>query len=227
LRQDAHGAACEYTKGCRGRRIQLSASVASYTPLERPFRPSAKTSSQNLSIADWADGTNGSGRPSLLRSHRSKRLAHVNTWGHFRPRLMDVSPALKLNSLDRPRRRVLLLFAIVAITSCGDLGFVAGVTGRRSFNPPPIYREWWSATEACSGRQAPFERVVWYVANSLSGDGLVARGRWSSPHEIIIVAGYENDQKTVRHEMLHDLLNGDRSHRGHEWDRCGLRFEGT
>lgn len=123
------------------------------------------------------------------------------------------------------RRQLRLLPFLAFIAACGDLGFMAAVTGRRSFDPPPIYREWWSATEVCSGLRAPFQRVVWYLADGVSGDGLVARGRWSSPHEIIIVAGYENDQTVVRHEMLHDLLTGDRPHAREEWDSCGLGFE--
>jgi hypothetical protein len=119
------------------------------------------------------------------------------------------------------------LLAAAALTACGDLGFVSSVTGRRAFNPPTVYREWWAAIESCSGRQAPLDRIRWYLADAVSGDGLVARARWSAPHDIIIVAGYENDSTLVRHEMLHDLLDGDRQHRRLEWDRCALRFEAS
>ncbi|MGH7468218.1 MAG: hypothetical protein ACRENP_09555 [Longimicrobiales bacterium] len=122
----------------------------------------------------------------------------------------------------RSRWAYLPLLTASAI-ACGDLGFVAGVTGRQSFRPPAIYREWWTDTETCSGRRASFERVVWYTAPRITGDGLVARGRWSQPHEIIIVAGYETDPMVVRHEMRHDLLNGNRVHERGEWDRCALR----
>ena len=59
-----------------------------------------------------------------------------------------------------------------AVAACGDLGFEARVENRRPFDPPPIYREWWAATEACSGREAPFGRIDWYLATAISGDGL-------------------------------------------------------
>lgn len=106
-----------------------------------------------------------------------------------------------------------------------DLGYISEVTGLAPFEPPAFYRDWWIATERCSGRTAPFERVTWYVASGISGDGRVGRGRWSEPHEIIIVVGYEGNEDVVRHEMLHDLLAGDRSHSRAEWDRCNLRSE--
>lgn len=115
--------------------------------------------------------------------------------------------------------------ASVVFVACGDLGFTSEVTGRRPFQPPPIYRDWWAATEACAERRAPFERITWFLADGIAGDGLVARARWSAPHEIIVVIGYETDQRVVRHEMLHDLLSGDRTHDRPEWDRCGLRLD--
>ena len=119
--------------------------------------------------------------------------------------------------------RVMLAFAATMQSSCGDLGFTSEVVGRRPFDPPMEYREWWSATEDCSGRRGSFDRVSWYLADGITGDGVFGRGRWSAPHDIIVLAGHETDGKLVRHEMLHDLLNGDRSHGRAEWDACGLR----
>jgi hypothetical protein len=127
-----------------------------------------------------------------------------------------------------PRKTIcctsLLAFAIAATVSCGE--YVSEVTGLQSFDPPPIYREWWAATESCSGRRAPFERVNWFLVTNMSLDGRPGLGRWQSPHEIAITRGYENDQKLVRHEILHDLLNGDHAHGRSEWDSCDIRFDG-
>ena len=125
-----------------------------------------------------------------------------------------------------PRGRAVLACTAVVLAACGDLGFAAGVTGRRPFDPPATYQPWWSATETCSGRTGRFDRVTWYLADGITGDGKLAFARWSEPHEIVIVHGYEDDERIVRHEMLHDLLEGDRLHERTEWDVCGLRVNG-
>ncbi len=123
------------------------------------------------------------------------------------------------------RRAVAVLALGFLAAACGDLLFSADVLGRRPFQPPPAYAEWWAATETCSVRQAPMQRVSWFLADGLAGDGVIARARWTAPHEIIIVKGYEDDERVVRHEMLHDLLQGDRLHQSDLWHRCGLRFD--
>lgn len=120
------------------------------------------------------------------------------------------------------RGRLLLLVA--ALFACGDLGFESRVDDKEEFDPPEVYRTWWGATEACSRHSGSYEAIDWYLASGIVGDGLVARGRWSPPHEIVIVRGYEADEKTVRHEMLHDLLGGDPEHTSTEWSVCDLLF---
>jgi hypothetical protein len=109
-------------------------------------------------------------------------------------------------------------------TGCGSSGFEAKITNKEPFTPPAVYASWWTATESCSDRTGRLNAITWYLAGGISGDGAVARGRWSEPHEIVIVKGYEADPKTVRHEMLHDLLGGDRSHSAAAWAECNLLF---
>ena len=46
----------------------------------------------------------------------------------------------------------------------------------------------------------------------------------TSTCDIIIVRGYEDNSKVVRHEMLHDLLRGDASHTDARWASCELVF---
>ena len=97
--------------------------------------------------------------------------------------------------------------------------------GRTPFDPPSHYASWYEATKVCSGRWGSFERVRWWLASGITGDGALALARWSEPHEIVIVRGHEEDEKVVRHEMLHDLLAGDRGHASAAWDACDLRFD--
>ncbi|MEQ9569466.1 MAG: hypothetical protein RLN75_04695, partial [Longimicrobiales bacterium] len=98
------------------------------------------------------------------------------------------------------------------------------IDNRRPFTPPASYVELHRAVQACSGRTGSFERIRWYLASSILADGRAARARWSPPHDIVIVAGYETDDRTVSHEVLHDLLDGDPDHRAPAWDACDLRF---
>ncbi len=108
------------------------------------------------------------------------------------------------------------------LVGCSSLGFESEVTNKTPFSPPEVYADWWDATEACSGLDGDFARVSWYLATGITGDGKVASGRWSQPHDIVIVRGYEGDETIVRHEMLHDLLDGDPDHTSALWVACGL-----
>ena len=117
-----------------------------------------------------------------------------------------------------------LVVAVASALACGDLGFEASVQGKAAFDPPDSYPVWWAATEACTSVEGNYDAVSWFLADGIVGDGAVARGRWSPPHDIVIVRGYENDDKTVKHEMFHDLLNGDPTHEAPEWGTCDLLF---
>ena len=112
----------------------------------------------------------------------------------------------------------------VLLVGCNLSGFEAEVGGRTPFTPPEVYLEWWQSTSTCANQSGSFEDLAFYLADWITGDGSVGRARWSAPHDIIIVRGYEADSKTVRHEMLHDLLRGDPSHDDGRWHACDLSF---
>lgn len=94
--------------------------------------------------------------------------------------------------------------------------------GAAALMPPSVFSEWWQEVEQCSGTTGEIGRISWYVAPCLVGeagfkcdvtpDGLCA-GEWRSPHLITLAGpnrffpdGYADDEWTVKHEMLHDLL---------------------
>ncbi len=105
------------------------------------------------------------------------------------------------------------------------------------FDPPPEFRQWWTAVEQCSSRQGDFSRVLWYEIPVPRGSwgftcpnssyGLVCIGEWHSPHTIMLAGpseyypqGVKRDSSTVKHEMLHDLMqSGDH---GSEFAACRL-----
>lgn len=75
-------------------------------------------------------------------------------------------------------------------------------------DPPPVYREWWAKTEACSGLTGDFDRVRWLVVEGHSFPCASGRcaGHWESSHQIYISADWTMSEMVVRHEILHDLL---------------------
>jgi hypothetical protein len=118
-------------------------------------------------------------------------------------------------------RRPPILFAVLFLTACVE-PFTASVKDREQFDPPAAYDARCTSVQHCSGGTGDMARISWYLARAVEGDSRVARGRWSPPHDIILVKGYEDDPAVVRHEMLHDLLDGDRLHSGPEWTACGV-----
>ena len=120
-------------------------------------------------------------------------------------------------------RRALLLSTLLGSLAAGSCGaYTVSFENKDPFAPLPVYEEWWAATETCSGRSGDLLAIDWYTAASITSDNLIARGLWSPPHEIVIVRGYEEDELTVRHEMLHDLLGGDSEHESALWEVCEL-----
>lgn len=102
-----------------------------------------------------------------------------------------------------PARLIGAVGLLVALTGCGF-----DPEGDMPLDPPPVYREWWAKTEACSGRKGDFERVSWSVIEGYSfpcSSGECA-GHWRTNHHIYLAGDWVMDEMVVRHEMLHDLL---------------------
>jgi len=87
--------------------------------------------------------------------------------------------------------------------------------------PLSEYRIWWREVEGCSKTSGDFDRVEWYRAETF-GAGNDVVGQWSPPHSITVRFGYEYNETVVKHEILHDLLDGDRFHDEPAWITCNL-----
>ena len=96
-----------------------------------------------------------------------------------------------------------LLPALLLISACGF-----DVAGESRIAPPAVYREWWAATEACSGLRGDFDRVQWLVVpgHSFHCSSGQCVGHWEPGHLIYLASDWANHEMVVRHEMLHDLL---------------------
>jgi len=111
---------------------------------------------------------------------------------------------------------------VLAAAAVGCQAYTLSFRDKEPLEPLPVYVEWWAATETCSGQRSDLGAIKWYTALTIATEVAVARGVWVPPHEITIVRGFEDDEVTVRHEMLHDLLGGDSDHTEPEWAACGL-----
>jgi hypothetical protein len=96
--------------------------------------------------------------------------------------------------------------AVALATFLAACGF--DPAGSEPWEPPAVYREWWAATEACSGLSGNFERVEWMVVPGESfacGSGQCV-GHWDPGHKIFIASDWTGHEMVVRHEMLHELM---------------------
>lgn len=101
---------------------------------------------------------------------------------------------------------------------------VEDIEGAVAYAPPDTFRHYWAEVEACSGLRGDFDRVRWHTVGDRHHfriDDVQYGGYWFPSHDILLAGRRVNDQRTIRHEMLHDLL-------GHSWHppeffvtRCG------
>jgi hypothetical protein len=85
-----------------------------------------------------------------------------------------------------------------------------------------VFREWWSEVEECAGRRSDFEQVQWFVVPGLFVivNEQLYNGFWFRTHRVVIPEKRLADVQTVKHEMLHVILQ--RIH-GDEFDeRCTI-----
>jgi len=109
----------------------------------------------------------------------------------------------------------------LALVGC-DAPTAPAPAGATSLARPAVFAVWWKEVEQCSGATGDLDRVAWYVAPCQAGEsgfrcdvtqGGLCAGEWQPPHTITLAGpnrffpdGYVDDEWTVKHEMLHDLL---------------------
>jgi hypothetical protein len=111
---------------------------------------------------------------------------------------------------------------LLGCCGCGTTIVETNAHNVRPFAPLPVYAEWWSQLQVCSARVASMDRIEWFMADGLTQNGALVLGKWEEPHRITVLANQIESESVVKHEMLHDLLNGDPDHQGPAWDACGV-----
>src|SRR5690606_8254620 len=105
-----------------------------------------------------------------------------------------------------------------AVTAVGLflLGSCAGPTspeippGAVPLDPLPVYAEWWKEVQDRSGIWRDVGHVRWFLVPGglfwSERDLALSSGRWIPDGRIFIAEGWEGDPRTVKHEMLHEIL---------------------
>jgi hypothetical protein len=101
------------------------------------------------------------------------------------------------------RARLPLVALATLFAACGF-----DPAGSQPWEPPAVYQEWWTRTEACSGLSGDFDRVEWMIVPGesfpcASGNCV---GHWDPGHKIFLASDWTDHEMVVRHEMLHDLM---------------------
>lgn len=97
---------------------------------------------------------------------------------------------------------------------------------REPFTPPPGYAELWQEVQRCSGLAADAARLRWYRVPSFP-DRPLRLAQWEPGHTITLRDDIVIALPIVAHEMLHDLLGGDRQHEDPAWRTCALPVAGA
>ena len=78
--------------------------------------------------------------------------------------------------------------------------------------PLPEYATWYAQVEQCTGVTGSFSAVRWFAVPHLNWWDPVfeqhTTGTWREPHDIYLAEGEMTNARLVKHEMVHDLLQG-------------------
>lgn len=123
-----------------------------------------------------------------------------------------------------PRRilayaRLLSLILAPVGVACSDALPVDDL--RMGIEAPPLYRTLWAEVEGCSGLTGDFDAMDWYVTPTFPEDRAIL-GQWNDRGEITLRLDSRLIRVVVKHEILHELLGGDRQHASPAWRACDL-----
>ena len=120
----------------------------------------------------------------------------------------------------------LVVVALLPLTLACDPPTAPEVPGSAvRFDAPARYALWWRVTQACSGRTGDLGAVTWYYmrnTRTLSWQGQRVDAYWiGDPDRVVIADSMRNDGPTIRHEMLHVLLQRNGHPRDAYLESCG------
>jgi hypothetical protein len=125
----------------------------------------------------------------------------------------------------RSLQRILLVAMLIGQSACSEQVTSPVPANAVRFVVPPVYSTWWLMVESCSGLNGSLSDVDWYVipnATSIPTVGEFVGGYWDpSGNKIVLIGEVQEVGSTVRHEMLHALLQKAGHPRAYFLERCG------
>lgn len=108
-----------------------------------------------------------------------------------------------------------LILLLILLAGCGDEPLIP--ENAVPFDPPEYYEIWWYQVENRVGLGRPERDVRWFLVPGglfeSREEGANSAGRWVPDGRIYIAEGWQTSDRTVKHEMLHEILQGDTEHR--------------
>lgn len=138
-------------------------------------------------------------------------------------------------SLRRVRLHAVVASALLASSvACSDaIGPTPLPAHAQQFTPEPVFREWWQQMEDCSGMQASFDAVRWYVvpgeeAFYVQGVDYPVVGYWDKYDNKIVLLQYLPNERApvIRHESLHAILHRTDHPALYFVEKCGGAIDG-
>jgi hypothetical protein len=134
---------------------------------------------------------------SLWRVSRGSKAAACRTCG-----------AAALVPISSPAgRRIVGTLVVLALAGCDLLAPDVDAENRRPLLPvPPEYPTWYAEVERCLDSSGAYKSVRWHVASAIYTDGAPINAYISLPHAITIHRDALTAEHTVKHEMVHHVL---------------------
>lgn len=96
-------------------------------------------------------------------------------------------------------------------------------------DPLVDYATWYAEVEECVGLQGDFDAVRWFeVPYDRWWDPVwqqYAIGTWRPPHDIYIATPHLDSKSVVKHEMVHDILQGGSSEDARFYECSGIQHQ--
>lgn len=98
---------------------------------------------------------------------------------------------------------------LLAAAGCGDAFGPFAVVGPQEIEPRTVWFEWYQDLEQCTQVDGRFTNITWFRAEEIVNRQTQESraGLWRAPHDIYLRKGRQASERTVRHEMVHDLLS--------------------
>lgn len=107
----------------------------------------------------------------------------------------------------------LAAWAILSCAACADASAPTPLPLEATrFEPEPVFRDWWTQIQECSGRSGDYDAVTWYYVpgeEPFHAPGLdkVVIGYWDpAGNRIVLLQFVPNRSALIRHEILHALI---------------------